>query len=325
MKKDKTEYHFYLQSDQWKGIRSQVINRDKGVCQICKEETLLPQVHHLTYKNIFNEKLEDLITICDNCHREIHNKQKKNPIYSISAGRVIQLKKLLEVGFNHSESSLISEIIYFCKSKEFVRKRITNKSTNSSKTFQDSIETSTRTMKENLKTITSGNCPPILKEKGKINKYSVNLSYFDTLYKTKHKSVSEILNHNKLSQDRFLCYLYGWKPTIVLSQFLYWDKTKNKEEIINYKKREFGKQIFLSKNTISSNIDKLTSLSTPPIKNNGEARIGSEIEFFFENIKKHQIIGLENLKMMGKYEYYLTQGIPVKLNLITAYKKGIIV
>jgi hypothetical protein len=252
--------------------------------------------------------------------------KKKTPIYNISAGKIIQLKRLLEVGFNHSESSLISEIIYFCKSKEFVRKRVTNKSMNSSKTFLGSIESSTRTMKENLKTITSGRHPPIFKEKGKINKYSVNLSYFDTLYKTKHKSISEILNHNKLSQDRFLCYLYGWKPTIVLSQFLYWYNIEKEEgEITNYKKREFGKQIFLSKNTVSSNIDKLTNLSTPPIDNAGEARIGSEIEFFFENIKKHQIIGLENLKMMGKYEYYLTQGIPVKLNLITASKKGIIV
>ncbi len=254
--------------------------------------------------------------------------KKKNPIYDISAGRVIQLKKLLEVGFNHSEASLISEIVYFCKSKDFVKKRITNanKTPNASKVFQDSLEISTRTLKESLKTITSGRHPPIFKEKGKINKYSVNKSYFDTLYKTKHKTISEILNHNKLSQDRFLCYLYGWKPTIVLSQFLYWYNIEKEEgEFTNYKKREFGKQIFLSKNTVSSNIDKLINLSTPPIDNVGEARIGSEIEFFFENIKKHQIIGLENLKMMGKYEYYLTQGIPVKLNLITASKKGIIV
>lgn len=43
----------------------------------CKQNGVL-QVHHDTYKNHFEElnHLEDLMTLCDNCHKEHHYAQQ---------------------------------------------------------------------------------------------------------------------------------------------------------------------------------------------------------------------------------------------------------
>jgi predicted HNH restriction endonuclease len=35
------------------------------------------QVHHKTYKNIFNEPLSDLLAVCASCHAEMHGIKEK--------------------------------------------------------------------------------------------------------------------------------------------------------------------------------------------------------------------------------------------------------
>ncbi len=66
-------YPQYLQTEHWKSLRMQVIERDDWRCQSCHDTTDNPQVHHLTYDRRGKELLEDLITICPSCHRAIHN------------------------------------------------------------------------------------------------------------------------------------------------------------------------------------------------------------------------------------------------------------
>lgn len=68
---DRYKYHQYLDSIIWKNKRKIVLERDKYLCQICK---ILPaeDVHHLNYNNVYNEKLEDLQSLCKKCHNEIH-------------------------------------------------------------------------------------------------------------------------------------------------------------------------------------------------------------------------------------------------------------
>ena len=66
-------YNEYLYSDQWKNLRTDVFKRDNNICKVCNSNKAT-EVHHLTYLNIFNEKLSDLISICRSCHKEIHNK-----------------------------------------------------------------------------------------------------------------------------------------------------------------------------------------------------------------------------------------------------------
>lgn len=66
-------YKSFLRSKYWKSVRETILKRDSYRCRGCYSTTKL-QVHHLTYKNHFkeHENLDDLITLCDACHREQH-------------------------------------------------------------------------------------------------------------------------------------------------------------------------------------------------------------------------------------------------------------
>jgi len=69
----KWEYKQYLKSDKWKRKRYAVLQRDGFRCVRCGSKNNL-QVHHKTYRNIFNEPLSDLITLCKKCHKKQHGK-----------------------------------------------------------------------------------------------------------------------------------------------------------------------------------------------------------------------------------------------------------
>lgn len=62
----------YLKSIEWKKLRHSVLVRDNYTCQICNSSANL-HIHHMSYKNLFHEPLDDLITLCDTCHTNIHN------------------------------------------------------------------------------------------------------------------------------------------------------------------------------------------------------------------------------------------------------------
>lgn len=72
----KQKYYDYLQSDSWKLKRQRVLWRDDFCCQFCSvvltSEHL--HVHHKTYDRIFKERLSDLLTLCEDCHRDEHGK-----------------------------------------------------------------------------------------------------------------------------------------------------------------------------------------------------------------------------------------------------------
>jgi hypothetical protein len=65
-------YNKYLKSDKWRIKREAVLKRDNYLCQACLHRTA-SQVHHLTYKHVLDEPLFDLVSICEPCHRKLHN------------------------------------------------------------------------------------------------------------------------------------------------------------------------------------------------------------------------------------------------------------
>ncbi len=65
------EYTKYLGSSEWKALRQKVFQRSNGICEGCADRKAT-QVHHLTYKHIFNEFLWELAAICDECHDRVH-------------------------------------------------------------------------------------------------------------------------------------------------------------------------------------------------------------------------------------------------------------
>lgn len=67
-------YNEYIKSDEWNHKRKEVLERDRFKCRLCgamgSRHSL--HVHHNSYDNLGNEPLEDLITLCKECHERHH-------------------------------------------------------------------------------------------------------------------------------------------------------------------------------------------------------------------------------------------------------------
>lgn len=74
-----TEYNQYLNSDKWRGKRGKVLARDGYKCQAAMHRCIgkATHVHHLTYDHVFNEPLFDLISVCEMCHHQITELDRK--------------------------------------------------------------------------------------------------------------------------------------------------------------------------------------------------------------------------------------------------------
>jgi len=68
------KYADYLNSIDWKGVKTRLFQERGKRCELCNSARNI-EVHHTTYKNIFREKMEDLMVLCFRCHRNIHSKQ----------------------------------------------------------------------------------------------------------------------------------------------------------------------------------------------------------------------------------------------------------
>ena len=65
------KYIEYLNSNEWIAIRIEMLTMFP-FCQKCGSKKSL-QVHHKTYKNVFNEEPKDLEVLCKSCHKAEHN------------------------------------------------------------------------------------------------------------------------------------------------------------------------------------------------------------------------------------------------------------
>ena len=72
---EKKNYYEYLKSDEWKKLRKSVLRRDNELC-ICGGKAT--EVHHKTYARVGNEPLSDLVSLCRNCHQNVHDNYKIN-------------------------------------------------------------------------------------------------------------------------------------------------------------------------------------------------------------------------------------------------------
>lgn len=71
------KYKKYLSSPEWSKKREQRMKMDRYLCQECGSAFGLV-VHHENYKNIYNEKMDDLITLCKRCHTSFHTGKSGN-------------------------------------------------------------------------------------------------------------------------------------------------------------------------------------------------------------------------------------------------------
>ena len=75
LEKEKFDYHEYLKSDRWQHLRRSVLRRDNELC-ICGAKAT--EVHHKTYERLGNEPLSDLVSLCRNCHQNVHDNYRIN-------------------------------------------------------------------------------------------------------------------------------------------------------------------------------------------------------------------------------------------------------
>ena len=82
MSYDKQKYDDYLLSAEWYVKKQQTFKRDRHQCRKCYSEKNL-KVHHKSYQSLFDENLDDLITLCGSCHTKLHDAMLENLIENI--------------------------------------------------------------------------------------------------------------------------------------------------------------------------------------------------------------------------------------------------
>lgn len=72
------DYYTYLRTDKWRNKARERLQLDGYKCKACgrSSDQVTLNVHHLTYRNIGHEPLDDLITLCKDCHKNHHLIQK---------------------------------------------------------------------------------------------------------------------------------------------------------------------------------------------------------------------------------------------------------
>lgn len=69
------KYSDKLKDPRWQKKRLEVMARDNFACKLCGDSESTLNVHHKKYteSNIWDERLDNLITLCNHCHYIIHN------------------------------------------------------------------------------------------------------------------------------------------------------------------------------------------------------------------------------------------------------------
>jgi 5-methylcytosine-specific restriction endonuclease McrA len=67
-------WHFYLASNHWRNYRRRKIAQADAKCENCNRNNITLDVHHLTYKRLFFERLNDTKVLCRSCHKKEHSR-----------------------------------------------------------------------------------------------------------------------------------------------------------------------------------------------------------------------------------------------------------
>ena len=68
---ERAHYDQYLLTDVWAKVRRRKLDQQDDLCEVC-QCAQATQCHHLIYKRLGDERLDDLQAVCSDCHREIH-------------------------------------------------------------------------------------------------------------------------------------------------------------------------------------------------------------------------------------------------------------
>lgn len=72
-----SESDYMALSTRWQRLRESVFKRDGQACVMCGATQPL-QVHHRRYPKAWGmETIDDLVTLCDDCHKKLHEEARK--------------------------------------------------------------------------------------------------------------------------------------------------------------------------------------------------------------------------------------------------------
>ena len=70
---DALPYDEYLKTLHWQYVRKAALKRAKYTCQSCSAVNVPLHVHHKSYYRRGHERRTDLIVLCEDCHKRVHN------------------------------------------------------------------------------------------------------------------------------------------------------------------------------------------------------------------------------------------------------------
>jgi len=71
--KKRIEFKRYTaNSKNWKKLKKERLAKDNNSCILCKTKDKKLLIHHITYKNLYHEEINDVVTLCISCHNKIH-------------------------------------------------------------------------------------------------------------------------------------------------------------------------------------------------------------------------------------------------------------
>lgn len=91
----KKSYSELLKDPRWQKKRLEILTRDNFTCRLCKDDKTSLQVHHKGYikgRDPWDYENEDLITLCEHCHKEVES-ICKNP--SIQFNDILHITKIV--------------------------------------------------------------------------------------------------------------------------------------------------------------------------------------------------------------------------------------
>jgi hypothetical protein len=71
------EYEAYIGSSAWDRRRTRRLEKDGRKCQGCGSTAAGLHVHHRTYERFGDELLNDLVTVCEDCHAFVHEEKDR--------------------------------------------------------------------------------------------------------------------------------------------------------------------------------------------------------------------------------------------------------
>jgi hypothetical protein len=65
-------WNVYLRSSWWRSFRAEYLRRVNNKCEYLGCSELATEIHHLTYGNLWNEQMGDVIAFCRRHHEQMH-------------------------------------------------------------------------------------------------------------------------------------------------------------------------------------------------------------------------------------------------------------